>query len=108
KVMKRALRAILVAAAAFLAPVDRSFDTWKSYGGRVDSSQYSSLKQINKSNVKQLHVAWTFETSGNVNTNPLVVDGMMYVPRAGQGGGGIVALDPGTGKELWSSPGGTT
>src|SRR5262245_48261000 len=105
--MQRVLIGILVAAAAFLAPVRRSFDTWKSYGGGVDSSQYSSLKQINKSNLKQLQVAWTFQTGGNGSTSPLVVDGVMYVPRAGQGAA-IVALDAATGKELWSNPGGTT
>src|SRR5437867_4283889 len=104
--MHRALLGILVAAAGFLAPVKRPFDAWKSYGGGVDSSQYSSLKQINKSNVKQLQVAWAFP-GGNANTNPLVVDGVMYVPRTGQNAA-IVALDAATGKELWSSPGGTT
>src|SRR5215510_4683761 len=103
--MQRALIGILVAA-AFLAPVKRSFDTWKSYGGGVDSSQYSSLKQINKSNLKQLELAWTFPVGGNTSTSPLVVDNVMYVPRAGQNAG-IVALDAATGKELWSNPGGT-
>ena len=104
--MQRALIGILVAA-AFLAPVKRSFDTWKSYGGGVDSSQYSSLKQINKSNLQQLQVAWTFQVGGNTSTNPLVIDGVMYVPRAGQSAA-IVALDAATGKELWSNPGGTS
>jgi glucose dehydrogenase len=103
----RALLGILVVSTAFLAPpVQRSFDTWKSYGGGVDSSQFSSLNQIKKSNVKQLSVAWTFQSGGST-TNPLVVDGVMYVPRAGQAAG-IVALDASSGKELWSSPGGTT
>src|SRR2546428_4034455 len=106
-VMQRALFGILVFAALFLAPVRRTFDAWKSHGGGVDSSQYSALKQINKSNVKQLQIAWTFQTGGNTSTNPLVVDNVMYVPRAGQGAA-IVALDAATGKELWSSPGGTT
>ena len=56
--MHKALLGIF--AAAFMAPVQRPFDTWRSYGGGVDSSQYSSLKQINKSNVKQLQIAWSF------------------------------------------------
>jgi len=90
---------VLVGTAAFFAPVQRPFDSWKSYGGGVDSSQYSSLKQINKTNVKQLQVAWTFPIGGNAMTNPLVVDGVMYVPRAGQNAA-IVALDAATGKEL--------
>src|SRR5947208_845980 len=100
--MHKALLGILVLAAAFMAPVQRPFDTWKSYGGGVDSSQFSSLKQINKSNVTQLQVAWTFQAGGGVNTNPLVVDGVMYVPRAGQNAA-VVALDAATGKELWAN-----
>src|SRR5512137_88173 len=59
-VMQRALLGVLVATAAFFAPAQRPFDSWKSYGGGVDSSQYSSLKQINKTNVKQLQVSWMF------------------------------------------------
>ena len=77
----KAVLGILILAAAFLAPVERPFDTWKSYGGGVDSSQYSSLKQINKTNVTQLSVAWTFQ-GGGMTTNPLVVDGVIYVPQA--------------------------
>jgi len=106
--MRRVLLGLLGTTALLTAAVERPFDTWKSYGGGVDSSQYSSLRQINKSNVTQLEIAWTFQTGGNAtSTNPLVVDGVMYVPRAGQNAG-IVALDAATGKELWTSPGGTT
>jgi quinoprotein glucose dehydrogenase len=102
----KALIGFLVVMPALMAPVQRDFDTWKSYGGGVDSSQYSSLKQINKSNVTQLQVAWTFQPGGGVATNPLVVDNVMYLPRPGQNGG-IVALDAATGKELWFNAGGT-
>ena len=84
----RALVAILAVTLAFAAPVQRPFDTWKSYGGGVDASQYSSLRQIDKSNVTQLTVAWTFPTNTGVTTNPLIVDGVMYVPRGAAGGGG--------------------
>ena len=104
--IQRALLGILVIGAAFFAPVGRPFDTWKSYGGGVDSSQYSSLREINKTNVNQLQVVWTFQPGST--TNPLVVDGVMYVPSGGGGrggGGGIVALDAATGKQLWVSQG---
>src|SRR4029453_8632022 len=111
----KAVLGILILAAAFLAPVERSFDTWKSYGGGVDSSQYSSLKQINKANVTQLQVAWTYQ-GGGMTTNPLVVDGVMYVPQAAAAAtatapcrlAAIVALDGATGKLLRTSPGNTT
>ena len=38
------------------------FEGWDQYLGGADSSQYSSLAQVNKSNVGQLEVAWTFPT----------------------------------------------
>ena len=57
------------------------FNTWHAYLGGSDSSQYSSLTQIDKSNVSQLQVAWTYPT-GDMRTyrfNPVIVDGVMFV-----------------------------
>src|SRR5271154_3525213 len=85
-----------------LSAADRSFATWGQYEGGADSSQYSSLKQINKSNVKQLEVAWTYETGpGTYTFNPVVVDGVMYVLAQTNS---VVALDAATGKQLWAHP----
>jgi quinoprotein glucose dehydrogenase len=67
--------------------------------GGADSSQYSSLKQIDKSNVSRLEVAWTYPTTENYSFNPLVVGNTMYVLAKGRS---IVALDATTGRELWS------
>ena len=36
--------------------------SWPDYGGTPDQSRYSSLRQINRSNVKQLQVAWSYDT----------------------------------------------
>ena len=36
------------------------FNTWRQYLGGSDSSQYSSLDQINRKNVAQIQVAWTY------------------------------------------------
>jgi quinoprotein glucose dehydrogenase len=60
------------------------------------------LKQINKSNVKQLEVAWTYPTGPTNRFNPIVIDGTMYVSSTNQ----VVALDAATGKEIWKHPGG--
>ena len=81
----------------------RSFATWSEYLGGPDSSQYSSLKQIDKSNVKNLQVAWSFPTGerGNYVFNPIVVDGVMYVLAKSNS---VVALDAVTGKEIWTHP----
>jgi quinoprotein glucose dehydrogenase len=96
----------LVAAAACLVAsclgAERNFATWRAYLGGADSAQYSSLKQINKSNVKQLAVAWTYPTgTGTYTFDPLVVDGTMYVLAKSNS---IVALDAATGRELWAHP----
>jgi glucose dehydrogenase len=76
--------------------------TWKDYGGGPDSSQYSALTQIDKSNVTKLEVAWTYATGdgGGYLFNPIVVDGTMYVKAKG----GVAAVDAATGKELWVHP----
>jgi quinoprotein glucose dehydrogenase len=80
----------------------KPYTTWKDYGGGPDSSQYSALTQINRSNVSSLQVAWTFPTGdgGGYLFNPIVVDGTMYVKAKG----GIAAVDAATGKELWVHP----
>ena len=66
--------------------------------------QYTSLEQINKSNVSQLTQAWFYAvpgTSARFNFSPLVIDGVMYVLGKEDS---IVALDALTGKEIWSHP----
>jgi quinoprotein glucose dehydrogenase len=35
---------------------------WRHYGGDLSGSRYSALHQINRSNVSQLKVAWTYNT----------------------------------------------
>src|SRR3990172_3302516 len=77
----------------------QSFRTWNQYLGGADSSQYSSLDQINRSNVTKLSVAWSYPTGdGSYRFNPIVVDGVLYVLAATNS---IVALDAATGKEIW-------
>jgi quinoprotein glucose dehydrogenase len=74
--------------------------SWNEYLGGADSSHYSPLKQVNSRNVKQLEIAWSFETGDELSYTfcPLVVDNIAYVA-AKQGA--LVALDASTGKELW-------
>ncbi len=78
------------------------YSTWSDYSGSADSMQYSSLKQINKSNVDQLKLAWFVPAPGPVGRfsfNPLVVDGVMYVVGKDMG---VYALDASTGKQIWA------
>jgi quinoprotein glucose dehydrogenase len=92
------LRLLLAAALAAFA-ADDPYATWTQYLGGPDSTQYSSLKQINKSNVRQLDVAWSYPAGDRTYLfGPIVVDGVMYVVARNNA---IVALDAATGKELW-------
>src|SRR6476660_6906818 len=73
------------------AAAQQPYTTWRSYGGGAHSSQYSALKQIDKSNVNQLEVAWTFPVGERGYTfNPIVIDRTMYVAARDNE---IVALD---------------
>ncbi len=96
-----AITAAILHAAAPATKTPARHTTWTSYLGAPDSDQYSALKQVNRSNVKQLEVAWTYATGvkGNYLFNPMVVDGVMYVLAKDNS---VVALDAATGKEIWT------
>jgi len=79
-----------------------SAQNWREHLAGADSSQYSALKQINKSNVKQLQIVWSYPSGeGSYLFNPIVIDGVMYVQAKNNS---LVALDALTGKELWTHP----
>jgi quinoprotein glucose dehydrogenase len=50
------------------------------YGGGPDQIRYSPLTQVDRANVGQLEVAWTYDTGepGALQTQPLVVDDVLY------------------------------
>jgi len=59
---------------------------WVTNGGNLTNQRYSTLKQINTSNVKQLKGAWMTRLKGSglggkysFEATPLVKDGIMYV-----------------------------
>ena len=54
---------------------------WRDYAGGPDSSRFVAATQINKTNVSQLEVAWTYP-AGQTDFNPLVVRGVVYAPGA--------------------------
>ena len=73
---------------------------WFVYGGNKSGQRYSPLTQINRSNVKQLKVAWTFDTqeAGGLQTHPLVIDRILFGYTPSQK---VFALDAATGRKLW-------
>jgi quinoprotein glucose dehydrogenase len=73
---------------------------WTEYLGGPERNHYSTLSQITRDNVHQLQVAWTYTMpdSGQLQTNPIVVDGVLYgITPSVQ----AFALDAATGRELW-------
>jgi len=73
---------------------------WPVYNGGLDGDHYSELKQINRTNVKQLTMAWSFDTGekGGIQDNPLVIGRTLYAYTPTQK---VVALDAATGKLKW-------
>ena len=82
---------------------------WPVFNGGPDADHYSSLAQINRGNVKQLKLAWRFDTGekGGLQDNPLIVGRTLYAYTPTQK---VVALDAATGTLKWkfdSGAGGT-
>ena len=78
----------------------QSHMTWADYAGSPDAAQYSALRQIDRTNVAQLKIAWTYpiEDTNHYAFGPLVVDNVIFVLAHNDA---IVALDATTGKEIW-------
>ena len=72
---------------------------WPTYHGDAGGNRYTTLSQIDKSNVARLAPRWIFPLAnvGQVENTPLVVEGIMYVSSANE----CWALDAGTGREIW-------
>ena len=79
---------------------------WRVYGGDGGNSRYSPLDQINRDNLSQLEIAWTWRPDNfgsspefRSETTPLMANGMLYftagVTRA------VVAAHAGTGETEW-------
>ena len=74
--------------------------TWSQYGGGPDQSKYFDATEINRQNVSQMQIAWTYSTEDNIPYmfQPIVVDTMMYVYGKNSS---LIALSIVTGKEIW-------
>ncbi len=84
---------------------------WPAYGGENRASKYSSLDQINQSNVHKLRIAWRWESPdgeilkqhpelrpGEFQATPIMAGGVLYTSTAMSQ---VVAIDPRTGKTIW-------
>ncbi len=76
---------------------------WPGFGNDPGQLRYSTLTQITPANVSKLKQAWAYDLGRmgrKWETTPLVVNDMLYFTMP-QGGDGVVAVDPTTGKEVW-------
>lgn len=100
----RASRLLLIVLAGCKAadppPVD-----WSTTGGAPGNTRYSTLDQINITNVNQLQVAWVYHTGdlppdghGEIQATPIVVDGVLYATTPALA---VIALRAESGTLLW-------
>ena len=86
-----------------------NFDVWERSNGGNDSAKYSTLDQINRLNVNDLQVAWTYSSGpykldenmkngSPVETNPVIANGRMFLASINSE---VLCLDATTGKEIW-------
>ena len=79
---------------------------WAAYGGGPEQIRYSSLRQINRTDVKRLQVAWTYDTgeTGALQTQPIVVGNVLYGYTPSHK---AFAIRADTGAHLWTFDPGT-
>lgn len=86
--------------------LENDYQNWGKYLGDNSVSHYSSLQQIDTSNVHQLKVAWEYHSGDAdpkayptfIQCNPIIVDGVLYGSSAQLK---LFALNAVTGKPLW-------
>ncbi|MDB5022336.1 MAG: PQQ-binding-like beta-propeller repeat protein [Mucilaginibacter sp.] len=107
-VFRKALACLFILFVFFCSCKNNSTDettSWGVYGGSKKSQHYSSLKQIDTANVRQLQVAWIYHTNdadtaahSQIQCNPIVVNGLLYgtSPRLR-----LFAVNAATGVQKW-------
>ncbi|MGZ3880286.1 MAG: outer membrane protein assembly factor BamB family protein [Flavisolibacter sp.] len=82
------------------------FDTWEVYKGSPEGIHYSSLKQIDTTNVGKLDVAWIYHTgdadtvhNSQIQCNAIIVDSLLVATSPQMK---LFALNAGTGKVKWT------
>lgn len=100
----------LLVTAALLAAAQGQNVEWPYFGGDQAGSKYSALTQINRTNVRNLKVAWEWRTGekamaeykttpGVFEVTPVMVEGTLYLSTPYNR---VIALDPATGTQKWA------
>jgi quinoprotein glucose dehydrogenase len=108
--MSASVLALVAAFRGVAASTDTAADDWPCYGHDAGGMRFSPLTQINRDNVSQLKVAWTFHTGdisdghgsrkrSGFETTPILIDGTLYLTTPFNR---VIALDPETGKQRWA------
>ena len=95
----------LLCTVSCLDPTKMRYENWQNYGGTKQMIRYSTLTEIDTSNVDQLQVAWTYNTGdadtvnhSQIQCNPIIVDGVLYGTSPQMK---LFAIDAATGKQKW-------
>jgi len=74
-------------------------DSWPGYHGDYSGRRHTSLTQITPQNVKNLSLAWAFQTDQGaaIKSSPLMVDGILYFTLPEN----IWAVDARSGHQVW-------
>ena len=107
-----ALALVMLVAAVAPAPAQVPYErllkaehepaNWLTYSGSYRAYRFSSLDEITAANAARLKPAWVYQLtsrSGELETSPVVVDGLMYITDPPST---VTALDVKTGRSLWS------
>jgi len=72
---------------------------WPTYNGDPGGNRFTTITQIDRSNVARLAPAWMFTIpdAGQLQVTPAVSGGIMYVTAPNE----AAALDAGTGRPIW-------
>ena len=75
-------------------------ENWLTYNGDYMSQRYSRLDQITPDNVTNLELKWILQNQvfGAWQSNPIIVDGVMYVTERPNS---VMAVDANTGRVFW-------
>lgn len=78
-------------------------NNWLTYWGDYEGDHFSSLTQINPTNVQQLQARWAVQMPAGplLEATPLVVDGMLYTTYTSDSAAGVYAIDAQSGLVIW-------
>jgi quinoprotein glucose dehydrogenase len=105
----------LLSSNAVVAQRGAASGQWPTYGGDSGGTKYAPLDQITAENVRQLRVAWRWESPDNAiikqyrgtlpsfpaafKSTPIMVNGVLYIKTSMSQAS---AIDAATGKQLWN------